>query len=123
MIKALLWPSFLAGILTFLAPCTFPLLPAYISFITGTSVNELKQPNAQLKKKVLMNAVFYVLGFSIVFVVLGSLFGLGGSALAQYRDFLSMLGGVLITFFGLYLTGLVNIPSFNFERGWKKHVS
>lgn len=106
---SLLFPAFIAGILTFLAPCTLPLVPAYLGFISGASAKDLEDPHVrpQIRKKVLMNGIFYVLGFSVIFIGLGVLFGLGGSALAQYQDVLERIGGVFILFFGLYLVGIL----------------
>jgi len=97
--------SFVAGIITFLAPCTLPLVPGYLSFISGSSVADLQDP-ARAKKarlKIFLNGVFYVIGFSAVFIVLGSLFGLGGAVFFQYRSIITRIGGVLIIFFGLFL--------------------
>jgi cytochrome c-type biogenesis protein len=117
MITSLIVPAFLAGVLTFLAPCTFPLLPAYITFIGGTSVDELRNAGATgVRKNIFINGVLYVCGFSFVFVLLGSLFGLGGGALAPYRDFVSMVGGALIIFFGLHIARIVELPILNYQR-------
>lgn len=122
---SLLIPSFIAGILTFLAPCTLPLVPAYLGFISGTSAEDLKDPEklAQARKKVMMNGVFYVVGFSLVFVGLGLLFGLGGIALAKYRVVFSQVGGVFVIFFALYMMGVFNkFKIFNFLQS-EKHIN
>lgn len=110
----LLIPSFIAGLLTFLAPCTLPLVPAYLGFISGVSAKDLQSPEKakSIRTRVFRNGVFYVLGFSVVFIFLGVLFGIGGYALEQYRFVLSRVGGVLVLFFGLYLLGVFErIPS------------
>lgn len=110
----LIAPSFIAGILTFLAPCTLPLVPAYLGFISGASAKDMQDPKlaAVIRRRVLFNGVFYVLGFSIVFIGLGMLFGIGGATLATYQDVLIKVGGVFILFFGLYLVGILDkIPS------------
>ncbi len=102
---ALVIPAFIAGIITFLAPCTLPLVPGYLSFISGSSISDFQDP-ARAKKfqlKVFLNGFFYVIGFSAVFIFLGSLFGLGGSFLFQYRDIFTRLGGVFVILFGLFL--------------------
>lgn len=123
MNTSLIIPAFIAGLLTFLAPCTFPLLPAYISFIGGTSVQELQNSkNSLVRRKIFLNGVFYVLGFSLVFIALGSLFGLGGGALFQYRNILTKVGGVLVIIFGLFMTGLLNIPALNFLNYEKRPI-
>src|SRR3989338_6270574 len=95
---SLIVPSFLAGILTFLAPCTLPLVPGYLGFISGVSLNEIKDPQ-QLKGarwRIFLNGIFFILGFSAVFILLGTLAGLGGSALAPYRIWLSRIGGLIV---------------------------
>ena len=104
----LILPAFIAGLLTFLAPCTLPLVPAYLGFISGSSAKDLQNPakNKQIRKRVIFNGIFYVLGFSAVFIGLGVLFGLGGVALAQYQLLLTRIGGVFVLFFGLYLMGV-----------------
>ena len=118
---AFIIPAFIAGILTFLAPCTLPLVPAYLSFISGASAADLRDPKKALKAraKVFMNGVFYVLGFSIVFIILGSLFGLGGGAFLQYRPLITKIGGALVIFFGLFLL----LPALNILLGGRIPLS
>lgn len=103
---AFLISAFLAGIVTFLAPCTFPLVPGYLSFISGS---------ARTKSKIFLNGVLYVIGFSGVFILLGTLFGLGGSFVFQYKAVLMKLGGIFVIVFGLCMLGAaLNIPLFRF---------
>lgn len=117
-ILSLAIPAFIAGLLTFLAPCTLPLVPGYLGFISGVSSQDLQDPAKahQAKKKVFLNGVLYVIGFSLVFIILGSLFGLGGAALAKYRIWLSRIGGVFVIFFGLYMLNIFKLPFLNFEK-------
>lgn len=112
----LLLPAFIAGLLTFLAPCTLPLIPGYIGFISGTSVQDIKQGNlpALVRKRIFFNGLFYVLGFSIVFIGLGVLFGLFGTALIGLRQVLTNIGGLLIIGFGLYMVGAHKLPALRF---------
>tara|TARA_Y100000310_G_scaffold344267_2_gene456108 strand:- start:4685 stop:5488 length:804 start_codon:yes stop_codon:yes gene_type:complete len=114
-------PAFIAGILTFLAPCTLPLVPAYLSFISGASAADLRDPERALKAraKVFINGLFYVLGFSLVFIILGSLFGLGGAAFLQYRPLITRFGGALVILFGLFLL----LPALNTLLGGKIPLS
>ncbi len=114
----LIIPSFIAGILTFLAPCTLPLLPGYLAFVSGVSLEDLKDPTKvkKARAKIFLNGVFYVIGFSIIFIILGSLFGLGGQALIQYRIWLGRVGGILVIFFGLFMLGVLRLPFLNFEK-------
>lgn len=118
---SLIIPAFVAGTLTFLAPCTLPLVPGYLGFISGVSVDDLKYPSASktARGKIFLNGIFYVLGFSAVFILLGSLFGLGGATLIQYRVWLSCIGGVFVIFFGLFMVGIIKLPLLHVE----KHVS
>ena len=114
-LAALAFPSFLAGILTFLAPCTLPLVPGYLAFISGVSPDDLRNPEKLkgmgLKRKVFMNGVLYVLGFSIVFILFGLLVGLGGAALLPFRIWLTRIGGIFVILFGLFLMGVIKMPA------------
>jgi len=105
MIAALLIPAFVAGVLTFLAPCTLPLVPGYLGFISGVSLEDLQDPLKvrSVRRKVFINGLLYVIGFSAVFIVLGSLVGLGGSLLVQYRSIMSRVGGVFVIIFGVFM--------------------
>lgn len=108
--------SFIAGVLTFLAPCTLPLVPAYLGFISGVSSKDLHDPKivGSVRKRIFFNGVLYTVGFSIVFILFGTLFGLGGAALGQYRPLLQKIGGVLVIIFGLYMLKVVKIPGLSF---------
>ena len=112
---SLIIPVFIAGILTFLAPCTLPLVPGYLGFISGVSMDDLKKGiiGKKEKRNVMLNGVLYVIGFSTVFILLGTIFGIGGIALAKYRLILSKVGGIVIILFGLFM---LRIPGLNFMR-------
>lgn len=109
---ALIIPAFIAGILTFLAPCTLPLVPAYLGFISGTSASDLKDPSRarQVRKKIFLNGLFFMLGVTIVFVLFGTLAGLLGQSLVPWRIWLMRIGGAFIIFFGLYMIGILKLP-------------
>lgn len=115
---SLIIPAFIAGILTFLAPCTLPLVPGYLGFISGVSLTDLQDSNKSktARRKIFLNGVLYVIGFSAVFITLGSLFGLGGSALIKYRLWLSRIGGVFVISFGLFMLGVLKLPFLNVEK-------
>lgn len=122
----LILPAFIAGILTFLAPCTLPLIPGYIGFISGISVDDLKKGKLPgiAKRKIFLNGLIYVIGFSIVFVGLGVIFGLFGSALIDLRLWLTRIGGIFIILFGLYLLGAHKIKQLQFlERDKRFHIT
>ena len=112
---SLLVPVFFAGLITFLAPCTLPLVPGYLGFISGVSAKDIQNSNIQnVRRKVFMNGLMYVIGFSFVFVLLGILFGLAGSVFADYRIWLARIGGLFVIFFGLYLMHIFDFKFFNF---------
>lgn len=117
---SLIISSFVAGVLTFLAPCTLPLVPGYLGFISGVSLDDLKDPRkaAGARRRILLNGLLYVIGFSIVFIVLGSLVGLAGSLLGQSRLWLSRIGGLLVIFFGLYMMRIIRLPVLSAEKHW-----
>jgi cytochrome c-type biogenesis protein len=110
--------AFIAGLLTFLAPCTFPLVPGYLAFISGVSVGDLQDPlkSKSARRKILLNGFLFVVGFSFIFVLLGSLFGLAGSALFQYRIWLSRIGGIFVILFGLFMLRILRLPFLNVEK-------
>ena len=111
---SLIIPSFIAGILTFLAPCTLPLVPGYLGFISGVSAKELGggSPTRTARKKIFVNGILYVIGFTAVFMFLGTIFGLIGTALIDFRIWLTRIGGIFVIFFGLYLMHVFNLPIF-----------
>ncbi|MBI2476024.1 MAG: sulfite exporter TauE/SafE family protein [Candidatus Taylorbacteria bacterium] len=115
---SLIIPAFIAGILTFLAPCTLPLVPGYLGFISGVSANDLQdQTKAKIaRRKIFLNGLLFVVGFSFIFILLGSLFGLGGSALTQYRIWFSRIGGIFVILFGLFMIGVLRLPFLNVEK-------
>jgi len=109
-------PSFFAGLLTFLAPCTLPLVPGYLAFISGTGTIEDREKN---RGKIFWNGVAFVIGFSLVFIVLGTIAGLIGSAFAPYQIWLSRIAGASIIVFGLFMIGILKIPLLNQEQRLK----
>ena len=110
----LIIPAFISGLLTFLAPCTLPLVPGYLAFIAGASVKDLQDSGKAtlIRKRIFVNGLMYVLGFSLVFILMGSVFGAAGSFLSKYRLWLSRIGGAFVIFFGLYLMNVFNWPLF-----------
>jgi cytochrome c-type biogenesis protein len=102
-------PAFIAGLLTFLAPCTFPLLPSYIALITGVSPSEISEQKiySRSRRQIMGNALAFVLGFSVIFIMFGTLAGSFGSLLGPgYRTTLTHIGGIVIIFFGLWMIGV-----------------
>ncbi len=119
-------PVFVAGLLTFLAPCTLPLLPGFLAFLAGGAA--VGQKNVRLERKFFVNVCLYVLGFSLIFIAFGVLAGFGGLWLLRSRTLLAELGGTLVAVLGLYMllvsSGFVSLPGLARDRrvrlGWLK---
>jgi cytochrome c-type biogenesis protein len=103
--------AFLAGIVSFLSPCVLPLVPGYVSLISGTGAAALEQGGGQQRQlgRVMFHSLMFVLGFSIVFTVLGAAATSLGQLTTAYRRELTYVAGILIIIFGLHLTGIWKI--------------
>jgi cytochrome c-type biogenesis protein len=97
--------AFLAGVLSFASPCVLPLFPSYISYITGLSYEEIKDGGEErsVRRLILLNSIFFIFGFSVVFVALGASVSYLGNLLFSYQDGIRIGGGIMITMFGLYI--------------------
>jgi len=100
-----------AGFLSFISPCCLPLYPAFLSYITGMSVGELKSENAMLQKRSLLHTLCFLLGFSMIFIAIGFGTTFIGSFFREYKELIRQLGGIFIVFFGLVIVGIIK-PSF-----------
>ena len=109
--------AFAAGIVAFLSPCVLPLAPGYVSYITGLTGAELADVKGR-RSQVLAGSLLFVLGFSVVFVSYGALFGGAGSLLLEYADVINRVLGVLVILMGLAFMGL--IPGL--QREWRIHT-
>ena len=101
---------FLAGMASFLAPCVLPLVPAYLSYLSGYTVGSSETVDAKTRSHVVMHALSFVLGFTLVFVLLGTAAGALGRLVRG--DWLRYLGSALMILFGLTLVGALHIPLF-----------
>lgn len=101
--------AFVAGLISFLSPCVLPLVPGYVSLISGAAVEELKTQDSRLMRRVMLQSVMFILGFSAVFIMLGAVSSSVGQLLAHYRTVIAKIAGVVIIIFGLHLTGLFRI--------------
>ena len=110
--------AFFAGVVSFVSPCVLPLVPSYVTFITGLSFDELTavDQRARVRRLTLIHSLGFILGFSLVFIALGATATAAGQFLRAYQDTLRIAGGILIVLFGIYLTGLVKIPALSRER-------
>ncbi|MGH7310880.1 MAG: cytochrome c biogenesis CcdA family protein [Candidatus Rokuibacteriota bacterium] len=105
--------AFSAGLFSFLSPCVLPLFPSYLSFITGMSVTDLSGDiSPAARRRVLLHAVTFVAGFSMVFIALGATFSAAGQFLLEHREWIRRLGGALIVLFGLYIAGVFRLGLF-----------
>ncbi|WP_186577371.1 cytochrome c biogenesis CcdA family protein [Aquibacillus kalidii] len=102
--------AFGAGFLSFISPCVLPLYPAFLSYITGMSVSELKEDNGMFNTKSILHTVLFLIGFSSVFIILGFNMTFIGQFLTSWQDIIRQIGAILIVFFGLVIVGV-----FNFE--------
>lgn len=101
--------AFGAGFLSFISPCTLPLYPAFLSYITGMSYDELKNDKGMLQKRAILHTLFFLIGFSIIFIAIGF-----GATMAQefflnYQDLMRQIGAILIVVFGLMIVGLLQV--------------
>ncbi len=103
--------AFVAGLVSFLSPCVLPLVPGYVSLISGAGVEELKSQESDLLRKVMLNSIGFILGFSIVFIALGAISTQVGQLMARYKSVLAQVAGVVIILFGLHLTGIFKIKA------------
>ena len=110
--------AFSAGLLSFVSPCVLPLVPSYISYVTGLSIEQLTDSTvrSKLKKTIVVNALLFIGGFSAVFISFGASASFIGQALVTYQDVVRRIGGIVIVVFGLYLLGILNISFLKMEH-------
>jgi len=109
--------ALIAGLLSFFSPCILPLIPAYFTFITGLSLEELTQSGStQVRARVVRATLSYVLGFSFVFILMGASASFVGAAVYKYQDWIRIIGGILIILFGIHMTGMFRFRLLEFER-------
>lgn len=104
--------AFTAGIISFLSPCVLPIVPGFLGYLAGAGTSS----NTPSRREVFINSVFFVLGFSVVFALLGILLNTILLSIAySVQTWLSRIGGIIIIFFGLYLMGLIDVDFLNRE--------
>ena len=104
--------AFLAGLISFLSPCVLPLIPGYISYISGSSLEKIVKKNGNL---VVIKTIFFTLGFSIVFIALGSTASLLGNFFLTNSNILRIISGIIIIFFSMQLLGIFNFKIMNMD--------
>jgi len=103
--------SFIAGLLSFLSPCVLPLIPSYITYITGISFADLKaeRPSHLVRRKTMLHSLLFIAGFTVVFAAFGASATYIGSFFQEHMGAIRKIGGILIIFFGIHVTGLVHL--------------
>ena len=117
--------AFLAGVISFLSPCVLPLIPGYISYISGTSLNKLIGEKNNL---VIVKTIFFTLGFSLVFITLGSTASYIGKFFLNNSNIFRIVAGIIIIFFSLQLIGIINFKFMNkdvriFTNQYSSHLT
>jgi cytochrome c-type biogenesis protein len=103
--------AFVAGLVSFLSPCVLPLVPGYVSLISGASVEELQSADRRLTRTVMLHSIMFILGFTLVFVSLGAAATGFSQLVHQYKKYLTWFAGIIIIIFGLHLTGIFKIKA------------
>jgi cytochrome c-type biogenesis protein len=111
------WTAFGAGLLSFFSPCVLPLVPAYLANLAGTSAIEADNRRVW---PTLLHSIAFVLGFSIIFILMGASAGLIGSVITSYAEPLRIISGVVVMLFGIFLIAAYKIPWLNYEK--RMHV-
>jgi len=108
--------AFVAGVVSFISPCVLPLVPGYVSLISGASVEELQSKDRKLLNTVLLHSIMFILGFTVVFVTLGAVATSLGQLAHQYKKELNWVAGAMIIIFGLHLTGVFKIKALYMDK-------
>lgn len=119
MLEISLLSAFIAGILAFISPCILPIIPVYISMMLGRVIHKSDRIKISERLYLLLNSILFVLGFSLVFIALGSTATIIGRVLKEYSGIISRVGGGILIIFGLHYAGLFRIRFLNIERRFR----
>jgi cytochrome c-type biogenesis protein len=109
--------AFLAGLVSFVSPCVLPLIPAYLSFLTGSSLEELRAENdLRGRSRVVLHALAFVAGFTVIFMLIGISASAVGSVFAEHKDLIARIGGVIVIVLGLNMLGVFRIPALAMDK-------
>ena len=109
--------ALIAGVLSFFSPCILPLVPSYFCFITGISIEDLRQPaDAAMRRKIVWSTLAFVLGFSLVFILLGASSAYFSTLLQGAKAYIRVIGGLFVLVLGLHLLGVLRIPVLDVEK-------
>jgi cytochrome c-type biogenesis protein len=113
--------AFLAGLVSFVSPCVLPLVPSYLSFLTGTSLEDLKtDTTAETKRRVLTHALAFIAGFTVIFMAIGLSASAIGGVFLNNKKVVEIVGGVIIVVLGLQMMGVLKIPALMMDK--RMHV-
>lgn len=113
--------AFLAGLVSFISPCVLPLVPSYLSFLTGTSLEDLKaETTGAAKRRVLAHALAFICGFTAIFIAIGLSASAIGSVFANNKRIVEIVGGIIIIVLGLQMMGVLKIPALMMDK--RMHV-
>jgi cytochrome c-type biogenesis protein len=121
------WIAFTAGILSFASPCVLPLIPSYLTYITGLSFSQLDeaQPSAKVRITVLLHSLCFILGFSVIFILLGAIAGIASTQIQAFLreglEWVEKIGGLMILLFGVHITGLFHFGALLGEKRVQLH--
>ncbi len=108
--------AFIAGLLSFFSPCVLPLIPAYFTFISGFTLDELTGCDSDIRKKVFLSTIAYVMGFSAVFILMGASASYLGGFIQVHSNSIRIVGGILIMLLGIHLSGWMRFGVLEFEK-------
>jgi cytochrome c-type biogenesis protein len=113
--------AFSAGLLSFFSPCVLPLVPSYITYITGVSFKEFtnRETRGKMKWFTIFHSILFIFGFSTIFILMGASASYLGQLLVQYQYWITKVGGVLIIILGIHFTGIISIPFLQVEKRYE----
>jgi len=111
--------AFASGLLSFLSPCVLPLVPSYVSFITGLGLEELESGGEGVKRVTLLHSLLFVAGFTLIFLMMGASATYVGQLLTLHKVVITRIGGIIIILFGVLLLGVIPIPALSREKRYQ----
>lgn len=107
--------AFLAGLASFLSPCVFSLVPAYVGYLSGRSISQRAEESGSSRLETFFHGLAFVLGFSLVFIILGVAASALGGLLYEARNLVAKIGGIIVVLFGLHISGILRIPFLDYQ--------
>ncbi len=109
--------AFMAGVFSFISPCVLPLIPSYLTYITGISFDELvESQSSSVRRRTLFHSLFFILGFTLVFVALGASATYVGNFFQENQDLIRQVGGVIVILLGIHITGVIKLNLLEREK-------